>query len=245
LLAAPVTKYMPSLFLTAAWKKLLLANYPVDAGDLRPLVPARTELDRWEGSTYVSLVGFQFRDVRVRGWRIPYHDHFPEVNLRFYVRCKEEGKWKRGVVFVREIVPLRAVSFVANSLFRERYMTLPMRCEEQVSGGQVEVGYGWKFRGRWNELSARAASAPVPLAEGSKEEFITEHFWGYSGNGSRTGEYEVAHPRWEIYNVDRYTVDCDFGGLYGAAFEGLGSRKPASVFLAEGSPVQVYSKKIV
>ena len=237
---------MPSLFLTAAWKKLLLANYPVEPAILRPLVPAGTELDIWEGEAFVSLVGFQFRDVRVRGWSVPFHRHFPEVNLRFYVRFKDEGRWKRGVVFVREIVPLHAVTFVANNLFHERYITLPMRFHAHADGTRLDVSYGWKYRGRWNRLSATAAATPKALAEGSAEEFITEHFWGYAAGGGRpTGEYEVAHPRWEIYDVDQHAVDCDFGGLYGPVFAGLRERKPASVFLAEGSPVEVYTKRTI
>lgn len=236
---------MPSLFLTAAWKKLLLANYPVEPAALRPLVPVGTELDAWEGETYVSLVGFQFRDVRVRGFSVPFHRHFPEVNLRFYVRYKDKEKWKRGVVFVREVVPLHAVTFVANNLFHERYITLPMRYHAQSSDAVgLEVSYSWKYRGRWNQLSATAAAAPQALPEGSAEEFITEHFWGYAGgNGRSTGEYQVAHPRWDIYNVEQYTVDCDFGGLYGPAFAGLVGCTPASVYLAEGSPVEVYTKR--
>jgi uncharacterized protein YqjF (DUF2071 family) len=235
---------MPSLFLTAAWKKLLMANYPVDPAALRPLVPHRTELDAWEGETYVSLVGFQFRDVRVRGWRIPYHTRFPEVNLRFYVRYREEGKWKRGVVFVREIVPLPAVTLIANNLFRERYMTLPMRYTERTQHSLLEAGYSWKYRGRWNQLSAEADPETVALPTGSQEEFITEHFWGYAaGARQRTGEYEVAHPRWDIHPVRRFQVDCDFGRLYGPAFADLERRTPQSVFLAAGSPVQVYTKR--
>jgi uncharacterized protein YqjF (DUF2071 family) len=212
---------------------------------LLPLVPAGTELDAWEGDAYVSLVGFQFRDVRVKGLAIPFHRHFPEVNLRFYVRYKDEGKWKRGVVFVREIVPLRAVTFVANNLFHERYITLPMHYHAHSSDAAgLEVSYSWKYRGRWNQLSAKAAVPAWPLPEGGAEEYITEHFWGYAGgNGRFTGEYQVAHPRWDIYNVQQYAVDCDFGGLYGPVFAELRDRDPASVFLAEGSPVEVYNKR--
>lgn len=223
---------------------MLMANYPVDASALRPLVPARTELDVWAGDVYVSLVGFQFRDVRVRGMRVPYHTRFPEVNLRFYVRFKDEGAWKRGVVFVREIVPLPAVTIIANTLFRERYITLPMRYHDSRNADcRLEVGYSWKYRGHWNSLSAEAAPEAIPLREGSNEEFITEHFWGYAGSATRTGEYQVAHPRWDIYHVGRYTVNCDFGGLYGAAFADLRGREPQSVFLAEGSAVEVYTKR--
>lgn len=221
-----------------------MASYPVDPGVLRPLLPARTELDSWEGDFYVSLVGFQFREVRVRGMRIPYHVNFPEVNLRFYIRYKEEGTWKRGVVFIREIVPLPAVSFIANTLFRERYISLPMLFEERFEDQLLYTGYSWKYKGRWNQLSATASGASEPLMSGSQEEFITEHFWGYSAVASdRTAEYQVAHQRWDIYPVRDYRIDCDFGKLYGSAFASLEGQQPQSVFLAEGSAVEVFSKK--
>lgn len=220
-----------------------MANYPVDPASLRPFLPARTELDFWHGETYVSLVGFQFRDVRVKKLSIPFHRHFPEVNLRFYVRQKSDGQWKRGVVFVREIVPLRAVSWVANTLFRERYICLPMSCTPPA---EQQVKYAWRYNRRWNFLAVEFAAPALPLQPGSQEEFITGHFWGYAKAGdNRTNEYQVAHPRWDIYPVIRYSIECDFTGLYGPNFADLANRQPQSVFLAEGSPIEVYSKKAI
>jgi hypothetical protein len=237
---------MAAVFLKAEWRKLIMANYPVDPADLRPFLPARTELDSWEGETYVSLVGFQFRDVRVRGLRIPFHTDFPEVNLRFYVRYKEGLEWKRGVVFMREIVPLPAVTFIANTLFHERYISLSMRYDETSDGASLQVGYQWKYKGRWNQLAAEAESTALSLVSGTQEEFITEHFWGYTHAGAdRSGEYQVEHPRWDIYKVNSHRIDCDFGRLYGNAFAALEGQKPQSVFLAEGSRVRVYTKKYI
>ena len=237
---------MASIFLTVEWRKLIMANYPVAPSVLREFQPARTELDTWEGKTYVSLVGFQFREVRVRGLRIPMHVHFPEVNLRFYVRYKEGSEWKRGVVFISEIVPKPAITWVANTLFREHYISLPMRIIESRADTLLNVGYGWKYKGRWNELSVNAGIPAHPLTTGGQEEFITEHFWGYSHAGrDRTGEYQVAHPRWDIYTVQEHKIDCDFAGLYGPGFSELAGCTPESVFLAEGSAVKVYSKRNV
>jgi len=237
---------MAPVFLTAEWRKLAMANYPVEQAALRPFLPVRTELDIWKGDAYVSLVGFQFREVRVRGLRIPYHTQFPEVNLRFYVRYKDGAEWKRGVVFIREIVPLPAVSLVANTLFRERYISLPMRSVEAADGDVLRAAYHWRFKGRWNGLAVKADARPMPLAQGSQEEFITEHFWGYAKAGAgRTNEYQVAHPRWDIYPVREYHIDCDFARLYGSAFGELRERKPQSVFLAEGSAISVYSKRSI
>jgi uncharacterized protein YqjF (DUF2071 family) len=237
---------MADIFLKAEWRKLAMANYPVDPDALRPYLPAKTELDTWAGEPYVSLVGFQFREVLVKGFRIPYHRHFPEVNLRFYVRYREEREWKRGVVFIREIVPLPAIVLVANTLFHERYISLPMRYVDATDGPVLRASYQWRHKGRWNCLSIKAKNTSRPLVAGSQEEFITEHFWGYARAGAgRTGEYQVAHPRWDIYPVQEYQIDCDFGKLYGARFGDLKNRKPQSVFLAEGSPVSVYSKRLI
>jgi uncharacterized protein YqjF (DUF2071 family) len=237
---------MSAIFMKAEWRRLIMANYPIDPAALRPFLPARTELDFWEGETYVSLVGFQFRKVRVRGLLIPFHTNFPEVNLRFYVRYKDGQQWKRGVVFVREIVPLPAVTFFANTLFYERYITLPIRLADSSDGISLKLGYHWKYKGWWNHLVADAAPVPQPLRTGSQEEFITEHFWGYrSADTDRTGEYQVAHPRWDIYKLNWYKIDCYFGELYGAPFAVLNKQDPQSVFLAEGSPVEIYTKRYI
>jgi uncharacterized protein len=240
-------------FLTAEWRKLIMANYEVEASILQPLLPAGTETDFWNGKTYLSLVGFMFNNTRVRGIRIPFHINFPEVNLRFYVRYKEKEDWKRGVVFIREIVPRPAITLVANSLFKERYMTLPMQYSinetSVLDGGsqtQLDVSYRWKFQGAWNNIEAQTISQKQALAEGSKEEFITEHFWGYSSVGRGiTGEYRVDHPRWEIYPVHQHNIRCDFERIYGKAFGSLNGQNPQSVFLAEGSPVTVYNRRII
>jgi Uncharacterized conserved protein (COG2071) len=113
------------VFLTAEWRALAMLNYEVDASLLRHFVPAGTELDCWQGKTLVSLVGFRFLKTRVLGIPIPFHRNFDEVNLRFYVRRAEATEVKRGVVFIREIVPRRAIAAVARAFYNERYLALP------------------------------------------------------------------------------------------------------------------------
>jgi len=223
-----------------------MANYPVDPEVLRPLLPAHTELDRWQGQTYVSLVGFMFRKVRIKGLMIPFHSNFPEVNLRFYVRYKDGNDWKRGVVFISEIVPRPAITWVANTLFKEHYINLPMRHFEKKEGDKLDIGYQWKYKGRWNNLEVSTGIHANPLVTGSNEEFITEHFWGYAAmSRNRTGEYQVEHPRWTIHKVRNYEIDCDFESLYGGPFSGLGAQTPESVFLAEGSAVKIFGKRTI
>jgi len=173
------------------------------------------------------------------------HTDFPEINLRFYVRYKSNNEWRRGVVFIKEIVPKRAITLIANTFFGERYVTMPAMHKRKQESGNLTVSCVWKSR-NWNELMVLADENKRPLREGSDEEFITQHFWGYTAlSRKRTGEYHVSHPAWDIHPVINYCVQCDVGDLYGKEFTFLEKEKPVSVFLAEGSPVTVYSKRII
>lgn len=233
----------PKVFLTAEWRKLALAQYAVDQDVLLKYLPPHTELDDWQGKFYVSLVGFMFVDVKLRGFNIPYHTNFEEVNLRFYVKYKDGNDWKRGVVFIKEIVPLPAITFVANTVYKENYQTLPMKHVWIEQKHQLEVDYLWKNKD-WNKLSITASATPIEIAIGSEEEFISEHYWGYTKIGeNRTSEYGVEHPRWEVYPVKAYSIDVDFGINYGSDFAFLNNSKPDSVMLAEGSEIRVLKGK--
>lgn len=218
-----------------------MANYAIDKEILKPYLPAKVELDFWNDTCYVSLVGFMFLNTRLKGISIPFHTNFPEVNLRFYVRYKEGNEWRRGVVFIKEIVPRPALTFVANAIYNENYETLAMRNEISQAGEKLSVSYSWK-KGKWHQFQVEASSRPIEIAEQSEEEFITEHFWGYTKlNDRASSEYQVEHPRWSVYPVAKDSIDVDFGVVYGNAFDFLRTEKPKSVFLAEGSEIIVRS----
>ncbi|WP_273445950.1 YqjF family protein [Neolewinella agarilytica] len=230
-------------FLTAEWRKLAFANYPVDPAVLQPYVPFGTELDFWQGRCYLSLVGFLFTRVRLLGIPVPFHTEFEEVNIRFYVRRKTASGWKRGVVFIREIVPKAAITFVANTVYNENYQTLPMRHRWINGEEQNMVEYQWKKAGNWQTFSLETSPISVPIQYGSEEEFITEHYWGYAAvSDQKSNEYEVTHPRWQLYPVHNYTIEVDYGLCYGPEFSFLNSASPTSVFLAEGSAITVEPK---
>ncbi|MGF1924221.1 MAG: YqjF family protein [Bacteroidia bacterium] len=227
------------VFLTAEWRKLALANYAVDQEILKKYLPPFTELDDWNGLHYVSLVGFLFLNTKLLGVNVPFHSNFEEVNLRFYVKYKDEGVWKRGVVFIKEIVPKPAITFVANTIYKEKYQTCRMRHHWELSDEQLEISYSWKT-GTWNSFSVVSDAKGQPISVGSDEEFITEHYWGYTKIGKdTTSEYGVQHPRWEVYPVKRYTIQVDFEKNYGTDFTFLNQIEPNSVMLAEGSPIRV------
>jgi hypothetical protein len=187
-------------------------------------------------------VGFLFQDTRLKSVPIPFHRTFEEVNLRFYVRhTNSTGERRRGVVFISELVPRLALRLVANTIYGENYVTVPMRHHWEQNGEERSVRYQWRHRGRWNELQVKAIVRPQPIEADSVEEFFTEHYWGYTKRGAWTSEYEVLHPRWVIYPVLQHSIDVDFEALYGSGFASLAARTPESVLLAEGSKIEVRS----
>lgn len=229
---------MPGTFLTAEWRKLAMANYAVDPQLLHPHLPLKTEIDLWNGTCYVSLVGFVFLQTKIKGIAIPGHVNFEEVNLRFYVRYCDQGEWKRGVVFIKEIVPKAMLTLVANSVYGEHYETMPIQHEWLVDGSRLSVGYRWRKNG-WHGLKIIAENRLRDISNGSEEEFITEHYWGYTKLERATSEYQVEHPRWQVYPTIDAEIDVDFGMVYGQDFAFLANEKPKSVFLAEGSAIKV------
>lgn len=166
-------------FLTAEWKKLAIANYTIDKEVLLPYLPYGTELGIWDGKCFVSLVGFMFLNTKLLGIKIPFHVNFEEVNLRFYVLRKENGVVKRGVVFIKEIVPKHALTFVANNIYNENYETMPMKHKWSLNENNLKVDYQWKKAGKTNSFSVSADNKMYELEKNSETEFITEHYWGY------------------------------------------------------------------
>jgi len=236
-------------FLKAEWRKLILAQYVVDPAVLTPWLPRGLELDFYctggERRCYVSLVGFLFDRVRVKGLGFPFHTRFEEVNLRFYVRRVEpNGTAKRGVVFLREYVPRMAISLMAKWFYEEPYQALPMAHQIRLDHDALKVSYEWEHKGKRQRLAVVADPLPNPIQAGSEEEFITEHYWGYTKRSrGATSEYPVEHPRWCVYPVRNFEVKADFGALYGDGFASLNSQEPVSVMLAEGSEVTVFEGK--
>lgn len=225
-------------FLTAEWKNIVMLNYSVDPHLLTRFVPAGTDLDTFEGKTYVSLIGFEFQRVRLREIPVPLHQSFEEVNLRFYVNCQG----KRGAVFLRELVPKRAVALVARLAFNESYSYAPMshRLDRAKSGHVIAAEYSWRFGGQSYSIEIETCDKRYLPTDGSLSQFITEHYWGYAAqrNGGCV-EYAVEHPAWEVWDAKRAVFTGDAERLYGVEMSAALRKAPDSAFFVEGSAVAV------
>ena len=223
-----------------------MLNYSIEPEALQKFRPRGTEIDVWEGTTFISLVGFSFLDTRVKGLAIPYHRNFEEINLRFYVRARGPDGWRRGVVFVREVVPRRAIALVARWLYNENYLACPTRSTviDPLEGAVGSVEYSWKHDGEWLSIGARfSGEAGLPEIN-SQEEFITEHYWGYSTQrDGGTVEYQVEHPQWKVWRATETSIRGDVIGFYGCEFASALGSGPTSAFIADGSAVTVRKGK--
>ena len=222
-------------FLTAEWRHLAILNWEVDPALLATRAPRGTVVDSWRGRTFVSLVGFLFLRTRVLGAPVPFHMNFEEVNLRFYVRREDARGPRRGVVFVKEIVPRWAIAWVARTLYGENYIALPMRHAVEAD----ELEYGWRLGDRWGRLRVRTEGPSFLAPEGLEEEFVTEHYWGYASAGLGSVEYEVRHPRWLVRRVAESSVEGDLVPLYGPELASAINGPPSSALVAAGSPITV------
>ena len=232
-------------FLTANWRYLAMLNYVVDPRILAPLVPPGTEIDFENGETFVSIVGFLFLDTRLLGLPIPLHRDFEEMNLRFYVRKKSADTWRRGVVFVRELVPRRVVALIARTFYGEPYLALPMKHEIEHVDPNLKVEYSWRRRSKWESLKISARGEPQTIAAGSHAEFITEHYWGYTCVKGGCSEYRVQHARWKIWSAESFEFSGDVAALYGKQFVETLNQSPRSAFIADGSPIIIERRSLV
>ncbi len=235
---------MPDIFLKASWENIIMANYSVNPELLKPYLPKGVELDYYNNKTYISLVGFMFNDTSLFNIPIPFIGNFEEINLRFYVKRIEGDTVKRGVVFINETVPYKAVAWLAKKLYKEHYIAIPTKNSIEIIKNIKKVKYSWKMKQKWNKLEVNTYTEKEAMASESMEEYIFEHYYGYTKVANHLAqEYRVNHPKWLINKVINYSIDCDFQGMYGDDFSCLNNCEPESVIMAEGSPVSINWKR--
>ena len=235
---------MTETFLSARWENLIMANYETAPELLIPYLPKGVELDFYNNKTFVSLVGFMFKRTSLFHIPIPFLGTFEEINLRFYVKRIKSDSINRGVVFINETVPYKPVAWLANKLYKEHYIAIPTKNTTEITDHSKKITYQWKINKEWNHIKVNAAKKVEQMIAGSVEEFIFEHYYGYTKiNNQISQEYKVNHPRWQVNKVTDYSIRCDFTAMYGNDFSFLKNQQPDNVILAEGSQVTVNWKR--
>ena len=233
-----------SVFLKAKWENIVMVNYEIAPTILEKYLPKGIELDLFNGKAYVSLVGFMFKDTKIFNVPIFKLGTFEEINLRFYVSRKVGNETRRGVVFINETVPYKAVAWLANALYKEHYTTIPTRHHWDFTNEHKAIKYEWFVNKKWNSIALSATKEKKIIEKNSFENFIFEHYYGYTKyNNTITEEYQIVHPSWLINDILDYKIDCNFENMYGEDFTVLDKTQLASVFLAEGSAIEINWKR--
>jgi uncharacterized protein YqjF (DUF2071 family) len=136
-------------------------------------------------------------------------------------------------------VPRSAIAFVARTFYGEPYTAVPMAHRIQSTTKGLEIEYRWARAGDWEAIKAKTVGEPKAISQRSVEEFITEHYWGYTARGNYCSAYQVEHPRWNVWQAQDSEFNANVKTLYGEEFVETLSAKPASVFVADGSEVVV------
>lgn len=228
-------------FLTAELRDVIMLSYEVSPALISRLFPSGTELDQWQGKNFISLVALRFLNMKVLGVPVPFHRDFDQINLRFYVLRRDGSGLRRGVVFIREIVPRWAVATIARLLYNEPYVTRSTAHRNKREGPALQARYAWAGRHDRGQLSISVSGNPELPAEGSLEQFIAQRYWGYSVQ--RDGgclEYRVQHPPWRVWRAHDAKFEGEVGELYGRELAAIVANRPASAFLAEGSGITVF-----
>jgi uncharacterized protein YqjF (DUF2071 family) len=185
-----------------------------------------------------------FRQTKLFKLPIPFLGTFEEINLRFYVKRIDGSTIKRGVVFINETVPYKPVAWLANKLYKEHYMAIPTKNKIDITVLAKKIRYEWEINKAWNHIAVNTAIENWPMLPDSIEEFIFEHYYGYTKlNDRQAQEYKVNHPRWLVNKVVDHSIHCDFQSMYGKDFAFLSTQQPDSVIFAAGSPVTVNWKR--
>ena len=228
---------MPKRFLTANWSHVCLLTYACPQHLLLPHCPPDTALELRDGNAHVSLVAFDFLQTRVFGIGWPGFRNCPEINLRFYVTHGD----RRGVVFVREYVPSPLVAWLARRLYNEPYLAADMTSEVTRDQANLTVTHRLSLAGTNNTLRVTADPTARLPAPDTLEHHFKEHQWGFGT--SRSGNqvlYEVRHPHWQVFPVESFDLDWNWGQVYGPDWAFLQQQEPLSVILAAGSGVEVF-----
>lgn len=170
------------------WERVLFAHWRVDPDVLRPHVPEALGLETFDGSAWLGITPLHLSGLRFRGTLpVPVMSSFEQVNVRTYVRAAGmPGVW---------LFSLDCSSRLAVEAARRLYKLPYHRARITVEGDAFEAA---RLGAPAVVFSARYRPAgPVePARPGSLEEFLTERYCLYAGDGRYRAE--THHAPWPL-----------------------------------------------
>lgn len=233
-------------YISAVWSNLLVITYEVDKNLLRRFIPAKTELPDYKEKYLLSIVAFIFSEPAFRGFKMPFFKHFPEINLRFYVKSFVNNEWKTGVVFIKEISPSRFIGVTAKLLYNENFITANLNGSVNLTGGINRVKYDCNTAVGLNRVGIETESSGYLPVPGSIESFICDQYLAFTSvSKEHTLSFEVRHRPWRVFRriATEITFDPGIFQVKGITKSILG--KLLSSFMMDGSYTEISRQRLL
>ncbi|AIZ65034.1 hypothetical protein PK28_05420 [Hymenobacter sp. DG25B] len=160
------------------WSQLLFAHWPMPPELLRPYLPARLELDLFEGQAWLGVVPFTMSSIRPLGLpAIPGLNRLHELNVRTYARLNGVP----GVWFLSLDATQPLGVWAARTLFHLPYLHASISLTE--TAGTLRAVARRTHRGAAPATFAATWTPGAPLATarpGSLAHFLTERYCLYT-----------------------------------------------------------------
>ncbi|MBB4689636.1 YqjF family protein [Amycolatopsis jiangsuensis] len=214
------------------WCGVSFLHWAVDPASVAARLPAGTVPDVTDGVTYVGLVLFRMRRVRLpREPGLPYLRTFCEVNVRLY---SVDVHGRRGVVFLSLDAARLLAVLVGRLGTRLPYRWSRMR--QWRSGSVVS------YRSRRRESGPDTASVRASVSVAGKvrqptavERFVTARWGLHVRCGGRTWYLPNDHEEWPLHRARLLDLDENLVESAGVA---VLDREPVSVLYSPGVSVR-------
>jgi uncharacterized protein len=220
-MAELVTPEAPTLpwprILRQNWLDLSFLHWAVEPASIAHLYPPDTELDTFDGSSFVGVVPFQ----------MSLFGTFLETNIRLY---SVDQTGRRGLVFLSldtsRLGMVAAARWLVGVPYRWARMTF------RVDGDC----YAYASTLRWPGVTASSrveVKAGEPLTSGPLEHFLTARWGAHVARAGRTWFLPNEHPVWQLRRAE--LIDFSDDGLLASVGLGdLGKRPPDHVTFSDG-----------
>ena len=181
------------------WGKLLFMHWPIEAAELRALVPEQLEIDTFDGSAWIGIIPFTMWDIRAFPPylpAVPGLDAAHELNVRTYVHYDRIP----GVYFFS--LDCNSVTAVmgARTFYHLPYFNAAIDLEQH--GDTIDYALRRtddppaRFQASWNIEGTVPFSHPDSL-----EFFLTERYCLYVEDGDDIHRARISHAPWPLHKA--------------------------------------------
>jgi uncharacterized protein YqjF (DUF2071 family) len=203
------TRRLPLMHQT--WRNLLFAHWPVPPALLRPYLPARLEVDTFEGQAWLGVVPFTMSGIQPLGLpAVPGLSQLHELNVRTYATLDGVP----GVWFLSLDATNPLGVWAARTFFHLPYLHARIsltQAQGRLAAQAVRTHHGAAaatFRASWTPGAALPRAMPGTLAH-----FLTERYHLFTAGsdlasglaGPDLWQGSLQHAPWQLRQADLHS----------------------------------------